>query len=494
MGIAKFSDRHPVQQGSGIEDGCWDAWAFYNYGLIAVGKELLGGDGGRKKDGFVASETVFKHILDKGADESLKEPIVAVLSPGGNNLWSRLTQDVLTGGLYETTLASAKQIAEWIDGWVDPANDDYKVRSLACTGNVLGDKTYAKLKSRRSYDPLGTGQKTIYEHLPLMNLALYDLDCKNMKYGNDYKSERKIYEDLLNSAPACGPSGKCSAGEGEIYHYDWSETSRCVWPEKLRPQKTDDENKDDGCRDIIFCGMDYMMLYNLYCIAFSREQYVTTTNNTSTINTVVISKPITSNNVTNSAPCVTLLPGFEASGSRNYTAKAVALPSDFVDGTQYRKIDYPDCGCNYLTKNKSLATTSNSNTVRKTMSYMANKSNLSEDNEGKDVFGIDQEEQPITTIENDESEDENPIDLCSEQLSVSVAPNPASDVLQLEVDNYKELPIIVDIVSLDGNSKQSLELYEPYARIDVNGWSSGIYIVRVKSGGVLVSQMVMVKH
>ena len=89
------------------------------------------------------------------------------------------------------------------------------------------------------------------------------------------------------------------------------------------------------------------MLYNLYCIAFSREQYVSKVAGNKSVSEGVYALkcniPITSQNITHSAPSITYGPGFSVSGN-NFTAKATSLPSDAVKGTQYKLLDV-DCGC-----------------------------------------------------------------------------------------------------------------------------------------------------
>ena len=253
-----------VQQGSGDEG--WDSWLFYNYGLIEVGKSIVGDDL-RTQNGYKKNEKIFKKIFRKGFNATIDDVSVDILAPGHNRLWLRVGLDILTVGIYELHILAGKGVAKIGNRMLGSNNDDYKVRSLASTGNVLGDSTFAVLVSRRSYDPCHTGQPTVYEHLPLINLALYDLEGRNFHRDSAlYHTEKAIYESLLNEAPFYGPTGKC-APDADRFAHNWSETSRCVWPENLRPSYR------RPCRDIDFNGMDYMMLYNLYRISFCREGY-----------------------------------------------------------------------------------------------------------------------------------------------------------------------------------------------------------------------------
>ncbi len=253
-----------VQQGSG--DIGWDAWLFYNYGLVAVGREFTGSDLRRVK-GCKKGDWAFQSILTDGFNTTIDKAVLSTLAPGYNRRGVRITIDVLTAGVYELHILLMKGIAGICNLALGTNNDDYKVRSLASTSNYLGDSTFIVLKKRRSYDPCQTGQQTVYEHLPLINLALYDLEGRNLHRDSAlYRTERAVYESLLDEAPFCGPTGKC-APDADRFAHNWSETSRCVWPENLRPSRR------RPCRDIDFNGMDYMMLYNLYRIAFCREGY-----------------------------------------------------------------------------------------------------------------------------------------------------------------------------------------------------------------------------
>ena len=147
-----------VQQGSGDEG--WDSWLFYNYGLIEVGKSMVGEDL-RTQKGYKKNEKIFKKILCKGFNGTIDDVSVDILAPGHNNLWLRVGLDILTVGIYELHIMTGKHIAKFANRKLGTNNDDYKVRSLAATSNALGDSTYAVLVSRRSHDPYNCGQPTI---------------------------------------------------------------------------------------------------------------------------------------------------------------------------------------------------------------------------------------------------------------------------------------------------------------------------------------------
>jgi len=139
--------------------------------------------------------------------------------------------------------------------------EDNLVRSLACNGNVLGNKTYSILrKLRDTYNPYNKEQALINEHLPLMCLTLHKSDRSDLKLDrNVYNSEKALYEQLLNSAPDSGPSSNCGVR-------NWTSTSRCLWPNNLG------RNSDSHTE---YNGLDYMMLHNLYYIAFGGKGFKT---------------------------------------------------------------------------------------------------------------------------------------------------------------------------------------------------------------------------
>ena len=137
--------------------------------------------------------------------------------------------------------------------------EDNKTRSLAC--HVADKKTFAVLRKLRDhYNPHKTGHFPIYEHFPLMYLALHHLTYTNTGLKDKaYNRDKELYEGLLNSAPTSGPASNCGV-------YEWTSASRCLWPENLG-QHSDKHTE--------YNGLDYMMLHNLYYIAFGKEGFKT---------------------------------------------------------------------------------------------------------------------------------------------------------------------------------------------------------------------------
>lgn len=92
------------------------------------------------------------------------------------------------------------------------------------------------------------------EYLPLLRKVLHDGGCA-------VNSDK--YDDLLNSAPACGPWNIDANNRGP---YDWSTTNRFRDPES----RWDDLKENSG----EYNGLDYMLLYNLYSIAHPENTFL----------------------------------------------------------------------------------------------------------------------------------------------------------------------------------------------------------------------------
>ena len=125
--------------------------------------------------------------------------------------------------------------------------DDYKLRSLATTGNPMGDETLDLLLRYRNHSPV-----LKYEHFPLIWLVLHSKDGTQLLWDKGiYKTEKAYYDSLFADIPENGSNNSNSE--------NWKSTSRCVWPENLpkSPEIVED-----------FSGMDFMMLFNLYRLIF----------------------------------------------------------------------------------------------------------------------------------------------------------------------------------------------------------------------------------
>jgi Secretion system C-terminal sorting domain len=232
--------------------------------------------------------------------------------------------------------------------------DDDLTRTVSCVGNVLGngtDETFSTLRYLRDhYNPHGATSNTVYEHLPLINLAMFDPDYQVMGVESSvYNSDKTVYEVLLNSAPTEGPiRGK----DKTILTKDWTSTSRCLWPQ----HNMDEERHPDQIYPsqeqtlpesfIAFNGLDYMMLHNLYYIAFRKEDIrslkiaepdISRRTNSQRAGTIETNSSILGNSVNYTArKQVKLMPGFSASssGGKTFVATCGSRPNNY-DGSAY---------------------------------------------------------------------------------------------------------------------------------------------------------------
>ena len=230
--------------------------------------------------------------------------------------------------------------------------NDELTRTVSCIGNVMGNNTFSTLRNLRdTYNPNSAPTATIYEHLPLINLAMFDPDYHIMGVEDAvYNYDKGIYEGLLNSAPSTGPASNCGVT-------DWTSESRCLWPQQLGlsmdkyPDQVIGTTTSAGSY-VAFNGLDYMMLHNLYYIAFRKEDFKTLniTNNHSSIDNrqnsqysgnIIAGCSILGNNVTYRArKQIKLVPGFSATSLGGKTFAATIGPrANNYDGTAYVKTE-----------------------------------------------------------------------------------------------------------------------------------------------------------
>jgi len=138
--------------------------------------------------------------------------------------------------------------------------DDYMFRALASIADINWDSD-----SRDLLYLLGDKRPGwTYEHNPLILVLLHSAKYKAVyKPGNEiYEKDKKYYEDLLGAAPFDGPSTDYLRSDYSPY---WSTSSRLNWP----------NNKGNRNAEAVwdYAGMDYMFLYNLYCLVFQPKAY-----------------------------------------------------------------------------------------------------------------------------------------------------------------------------------------------------------------------------
>jgi len=213
-----------VREGSGKD---FDTGTFYCSGVLKAGKAITGVDL-RTQDAFILSNSESDDLFNSLFAVGPQNATITILK------WpwpfSSVFDDIQIHLLY----------------------DDYKVRTLAINGNVLGSTTFNVLRTSRDNNTVFN-----YEHMPLIYSVLHDPQSQLMYPGNTaYNEDRVLIQNLLDAAPASGPKSN-----GDI---NWSSDSRLVWPERLGQK---------AASNIEYSGLDYMVLHNLYYIAMRREDY-----------------------------------------------------------------------------------------------------------------------------------------------------------------------------------------------------------------------------
>jgi hypothetical protein len=394
-----------VKEGSGSD---LDLCAFYHRGVIKTGQAITGQnlrvyDGLGSTDENFYNELFRNHRVELNTDNS---PVIKFLF----------------GRIY-----------------IDIPFDNYKLSSLSLNENVLGSETFSILRDHRDhYNPMNTGHFPIYEHFPLLYLTLHDPNYNVMAISdNVYTSDQTLYENLLNLAPACGP---ISNGV-----YEWSSTSRCVWPEDLGKKASE---------NIEYSGLDYMMLHNLYYIAFRKEDFKTLSITTNYTNQTIgrfggkveASNSITGGNVTYlGSNSIVLKPGFTASIGTTFEAKIYQRPNNY-NANLFKTIPVLDC----------------KSTLKSTNLY-----NVTDNNAIHEFFDPTKIVNQNVTIADISIEDES---------TLSVFPNPNNGIFSISLNNSL-LPLNFEIVSVDGIIVYKGTLTMPMEQIDVSNLSKGIYLI-----------------
>lgn len=157
-----------------------------------------------------------------------------------------------------------------------PIFDTYSYRSLLTTSGIsLGNNidTYDFLVNRSYRASIHP-----YEHFALIYTLLHG---KGEEFSDHYHKEFNRYENLLNSAP---DYGTYNFGKNNTYNNlptrpeNWSVSNRLVWPENI--------NKDNELG--YYNGIDYMLLHNLFWLAYIAPE--TNTYNKYNCNTQYLSK------------------------------------------------------------------------------------------------------------------------------------------------------------------------------------------------------------
>ena len=338
----QYGDLTSIMSVLGIFDAALSHWVLFN---PVTNTPVLEGSG--KDDGGVAA---ISHGIIFAGQAITGENLANYPSFGDVNTFSMLNA-IFTDDYFRNSMF--------------PNNGDVYIktdliRTVACIGNVSTNNATAFDELRQQRDQWNWHDDCAYfnkenklstfltsEHLPLINLVMHDPDYRILGVeGDKYNAETAIYQSLLNSAPSGGPANNCGIT-------NWTSISRCLWPNLLgktinqQPdQAEEDKVKTTANAYVDFNGLDYMMLHNLYYIAFRKEDIRSLNIATADVDrrtysqyakTIESNASVVGSDVTYRAKQqIKLQPGFSASsaGGKKFVAYAGTRPNNY-DGSIY---------------------------------------------------------------------------------------------------------------------------------------------------------------
>jgi hypothetical protein len=421
-----------VREGSGKD---LDLGIFYNVGVIKAGNNITG-ESLRTEDAFLVSnlkaEAIYLEMFNLGGDI----PIIAIPWPSPFDL-----------------------VFDPISLWTY-SFDRYKISTLATTGNAADILTFYRLREDRD-----DHHDQPYEHFPLLYTVLNDPSRALMYPENGiYNTDRARIENLLNQAPDCGPT---SYG-----NHQWSSDSRLVWPERLG---------DHQAYNIEYSGLDYMMLHNLYYIAFRLEDFsnavfvdshfLGTTfylygNGTYTFTSIDARNiiPSTGNATYRATTSINLKPGFQAKAGCAFHTEIIPPRPDNYQGFDYKSLNVAQCG-GLVNSGGRVATTSTPATTTNS-TYAAAK----------------YESHPEVPRALETIEVKLPPDKLQEYLGadklVVIYPNPTQGDLHVTFPRGVEGALHFDVIDINGKVVLSIPGQNQDFTFDTASLGTGIYILK----------------
>ncbi len=247
------------------------------------------------------------------------------------------------------TLASATgcEIPFWLGylGVPDPRHASYSFRTLmTIEGSEAPVTEPIPCWTDDRYDYF-TWLQTMYalteyhEHLALIYgmLHKFPVDPVSEKPVINHQDKKwyNIYKNLLDSAPECGPYNFDAIASNNWPHFEWSSYNRLIWPQRIG---------DSSGKIGFYNGLDYMLLHNLFCLAYENFHKEVRLEENSP---VIRSTDITSVNEIEPGHSVSFIadrrvslkPGFHASRGAEFKASI-----DSQRNFSYRKLEYrPMC-------------------------------------------------------------------------------------------------------------------------------------------------------
>jgi hypothetical protein len=313
----------------------FDTWLYFCYGVSRAGNKIINpfpfgtvNLTQTEPANGALQEEVFFSIMDGSYNDDL-----GVVS----HVFTDLVSDGILGFLTSSTVGLPPgTIPPGVAGDIvhklildSPPIDPYKVKSLATTGKIGGDNTFWALRDN---------ERSRYLHFQLMYLALHGAPANYTTGSAAYTSDKQYYESFLGLAPCSGPRSY-TLFTGDDYSEEWATPSRLVWPE--------DRGKDNN-NIVDYNGLDYMMLHNLYCLAYGqdfRKLTVKESDDYTGLYDFENAVDIIANNVITpfatgsyvASHSIRLIPGFQTQTYATFSARIVPAPVDYAGFSQFNE-------------------------------------------------------------------------------------------------------------------------------------------------------------
>jgi len=347
------------------------------------------------------------------------------------------------------------EAAHWITGqdhhYASSENDKFEINILANNASEEGNYSFKALFTVIGYywqyintrfDP----GNPHHEHFPLIWQILHeDVDLGDFK---------PAYDNLLNSCPECGPFYYKENGI-ITYPPQWGFQNRLISdpgePGELRI--TGD-----------LCGIDYMLLNNLYWLVYFPAKFIDTdypigTSGTISEPAVITANTITANNTIHPSCDVTyqanakiiLKPGFKVEYPTRFKA-IVDGPGPVYNTTASAPVCDP------------IAPDSQKSTSNRTYSYDGNK--LTEDSQFKNN---------------------------KDEFTAKIYPNPTNNELMIILSKNFTDKIRIEIVDISGQILYSEINYGNSLILDISKIGKGIYYLRIISGENTIIERIVIQ-
>ena len=293
---------------------------------------------------------------------------------------------------------------------------------------------------------------------------MHDPDYSIMGIESEpYNTDKFLYEGLLNSAPEVNTSNWSGGPATNCAKPDWTSESRCLWPQQLEKGINDHPDQDNSTTTseayASFNGLDYMMLHNLYYIAYRKEDLMTLDiNQTYWLDNIFLrssnvsrgsiytGSSILGTDVTYTArKQVKLMPGFSANsvGGKKFKATVTHRPNNYFAGAYIQPSNYEQAVSQAMVSKRHI--------------------NIEPDIVSNDSISID---------------------------DVNVSPNPCKELIEISITS-NDFPINYCISNVNGVLLSKNQLTTNHQSIDMSGFGKGIYLLTVCLKNITVTKKII---